>query len=393
MQNSPAISISFGAAGPGPAASLHHMGGALRAKPRACPLIPSLITALVAFLALLLLRPHAASSGFGLLQHRTPPASARCAPAYWASLYNATPSAQPPDAPIIHVVFFSFLAPARPWREVLSQQLYNVNASGLPAAAASFDIVLSAEAAATWLGGGGAAEAEQLLGAAAALLGAIVPTARVHLFYENRFEYDGLQRVWDVASTVPARSARQHLVLYFHGKGAVNDKVAGSQSLGNALLTRIVVLQWRAIVRRFAADPAVDTAGVLATTEGSQWYNFWWARASYLHRGVAPAPQRNRFFFEHWLGLRAACSEPGSLQEGARTPPLPNWGATGEVDFWGQGGGCVFTEGPVASLSLCQGGGMGISVMGLGVCAGGVGRPAPAARADSDCPDVIAELE
>eukprot|EP01105_Mastigella_eilhardi_P004455 TRINITY_DN1594_c0_g1_i1.p1 TRINITY_DN1594_c0_g1~~TRINITY_DN1594_c0_g1_i1.p1 ORF type:complete len:311 (+),score=87.45 TRINITY_DN1594_c0_g1_i1:28-933(+) len=201
----------------------------------------------------------------------------------------------------VSVVYYTALHPdpAR-WRGLVTLQLQALVDCGVAAAAASVWVELSSpteDAAGESLLREASALASELLGQASTKF-----TVATHL--SNHYEYPGIKRVWDIAASVAERDAARHLVLYHHGKGMFSAVDPQSDRYVNAL-TDEVVRPWRTIVQRFAEDAAVNKAGFMAAEPGWVWFNFWWARASYLQRLAPPEPHDdNRYLFEQWLGAQ-----------------------------------------------------------------------------------------
>eukprot|EP01105_Mastigella_eilhardi_P000980 TRINITY_DN1123_c0_g1_i15.p2 TRINITY_DN1123_c0_g1~~TRINITY_DN1123_c0_g1_i15.p2 ORF type:complete len:307 (+),score=94.62 TRINITY_DN1123_c0_g1_i15:260-1180(+) len=202
----------------------------------------------------------------------------------------------------ITVVYYTALNPAK-WRDLVGMQLWTLVECGLAAAADSVEVVFSSlgdDAAGRQQLAEAAEFAELLLGGVAAL--------RVATHPGNHYEYPGIRRAFDLAAEGELRGEsedeqRRHLVLYHHGKGMFSTK--GDQTKGGALLTvtPVVVEGWRGIVQRFANDSAMNKAGYITSPAGFHWYNFWWARASYLRLLEPPqVHDEDRFYYERWLG-------------------------------------------------------------------------------------------
>jgi hypothetical protein len=191
---------------------------------------------------------------------------------------------------------------------MLQQQLGDVQASGLPRAACSFDVVLSAASDRLFDDA-----VEQTLDEADTFVRSIVPTADVWKYGTNRYEYPGIRRTWDVARSIHANDPSNHLILYFHGKGMVHgpDHDPGrDRSLWNKELTDNVVLRWRDVVRAFDEQPDIQKAGYTVSEDGFPWFNFWWARASHVQSLVRPVVTEDRYYYESWISCVADAGDP-----------------------------------------------------------------------------------
>lgn len=120
--------------------------------------------------------------------------------------------------PRIHVVYFAFL-PESDFLGLLDHHLAALAASGLPAAAASVQVVLSTSASSDE-----DAQAIARLQLGADVAHRHVPTATLRQSLGNTFEYPGIRAAWDTAQTQP--EAHEGILLYFHSKGRASP--AGS---------------------------------------------------------------------------------------------------------------------------------------------------------------------
>ena len=197
--------------------------------------------------------------------------------------------------PTFSVVFYTFVHAGR-WRPLLEQQLGDVQASGIATAAASFDVVLAGESTHRYDDA-----VEQTLDGADALVRSILPAADVWKYPTNRYEYPGIRRAWDVARRVDESARANHWLLYFHGKGMVNH--GAERPPWNKELTDAVVVRWRDVLAALDAQQGIQKAGYAGSDDGHPWFNFWWARASYIQALVRPEVTPDRFYYERWIGM------------------------------------------------------------------------------------------
>ena len=148
--------------------------------------------------------------------------------------------------------------------------------------------------------------------------------------YGNSYEWPGISRVWHLSQNSEHQPLDRHLILYYHSKGMINkadfDTEYRNRSAHNSMLSSAVVRPWRAHVQRFLDDSDVWKLGYARTAEGALWYNFWYARASYVRSLRRPKREViDRYYYEKWL----AFLDPGSVlaQGCAKTcnmKPLPS---------------------------------------------------------------------
>eukprot|EP01032_Pedospumella_encystans_P015158 gene15158-17361_t len=133
----------------------------------------------------------------------------------------------------------------------------------------------------------------------------ILPKAKFDVTLENRYEYPGLRTMWDIAHTIPKEGAARTIFVYFHAKGMVNTRMpAGFHEARTPLEVNLfhrTFDPWMEVLERFGKQPEINKAGCYPGPEGHIWYNFYYARASYVQRLVNPTISTNRFYYESWI--------------------------------------------------------------------------------------------
>lgn len=187
---------------------------------------------------------------------------------------------------LISVVYYIFLNPEHEWRGLLQAQMKDLVTCGLSQQTSYLHVMLS---------GNG----ESLMGEASAIVTSIVPRACIHRWGQNHYEYPGIKFTWELANCLP--DPDNQVILYHHSKGMVNSTHSTARTSDNINLTNRVVMPWREIVAAFHSNPKIMKAGHIPASGGWIWYNFWWARASYLRRVKRPLLTDNRYYYESWL--------------------------------------------------------------------------------------------
>lgn len=62
------------------------------------------------------------------------------------------------------------------------------------------------------------------------------------------------------------------------------------------------IVPWREVIASFQANATIERAGMYPSKLGWVWFNFWWARVSYLKQTVEPVRTARRHYYEDWLG-------------------------------------------------------------------------------------------
>jgi len=125
--------------------------------------------------------------------------------------------------------------------------------------------------------------------------------AQLYTVNQNLFEFPGIHTVWNLACYHP-----DAMFLYFHSKGSSYSHGV-SRSKDEKRLFFETVSSWRFIIQLFELMPEVPAMGVSPAEKGWIWYNFWWARGSYLATRVEPGiTMEDRYYYESWLATTAS---------------------------------------------------------------------------------------
>jgi len=138
--------------------------------------------------------------------------------------------------------------------------------------------------------------------------------------YENRYEYWGLYPMWEKAMSQNPQQRKDSVFLYMHSKGMVNHgkMTQEARAKTDGPLFKHVIEPWRDVLFRFKTVPQLDKAGFVVTSGGYVYYNYIWARSSYVARleapverptdkeaGGGPAASQmkdvSRYYYEHWI--------------------------------------------------------------------------------------------
>ena len=121
-------------------------------------------------------------------------------------------------------------------------------------------------------------------------------TINIECYYENEFEYRGIHKVWELGQTY---NTKNDIILYFHSKGVTHFPSYASNADDNY---NIILKDINKIKEIFTIFPKIDKIGFCNSNLGWVWYNFWYARGSYINKVETPVKTDRRHYYEDWLG-------------------------------------------------------------------------------------------
>ena len=106
--------------------------------------------------------------------------------------------------------------------------------------------------------------------------------------------------------------------LYFHTKGMAHHGRHTSRPEEEFRLFTGTIVPWQKVASVFEANQTITRIGMYPAKDGWMWFNFWWARASYVKGLTLPIRTARRHYYESWLGLvfdpaTLSSAEPGVL--------------------------------------------------------------------------------
>ena len=113
----------------------------------------------------------------------------------------------------------------------------------------------------------------------------------------NNFEYAGIKKVYDLALQEPDK-----LYIYMHSKGMLNYDYPHHRTASNEYLTRTLISMWKDIITTFNLNPNFLKMGMFPAKTNWIWFNFWWARGTYLNTCEDPIITDYRYYYESWVG-------------------------------------------------------------------------------------------
>jgi hypothetical protein len=163
----------------------------------------------------------------------------------------------------IIIVYFAYLYPNKDWRNIVYGQLSDIITSGI-LKKAIIHVVLSGSP-------------DYIFEAKNFISTMIDKNLYFKELHYNNFEFDALQYL-----TSLAHENQDKIFIYLHSKGMVNHNPSPFRTQLEIKLTRNTLLHWEDTLYMFQKNKFVNKAGLIPSTEGFFWFNFWWARASYI---------------------------------------------------------------------------------------------------------------
>jgi hypothetical protein len=195
----------------------------------------------------------------------------------------------------INIVYFINIYVQPKYLYMFQSQMEEIRDTGLVDACDNFSIVVS-----------GPAELHQTITIQGKQL---IPKAEVFCSEGNLYEYPGIKKVWDMAHTAPADG----VTLYFHSKGITHVKNPSKNSCRTRDERNIfskVIGNWRNVLPLFGMFPSINKIGMACPEQGCVWFNYWWARNSYLSKCEDPIITTRRHYYEDWSHRYGADSQP-----------------------------------------------------------------------------------
>jgi hypothetical protein len=123
----------------------------------------------------------------------------------------------------------------------------------------------------------------------------IYPKVIIECNYINEYEYPAIHKVWELGQQY---SNQNDIILYFHSKGMTHHTNYESNRNDNY---NIILKDFDKIKEIFNIFPSIDKVGYFSGGIGWIWYNFWYARGSYINKVEKPLKTNRRHYYEDWL--------------------------------------------------------------------------------------------
>lgn len=192
------------------------------------------------------------------------------------------------DSKPIYILYFCFLNRDKDWMRMIHDQLNDVKNSGIFSKSKFHAVIYGHQ--------------EDIIKAQSMMENLIVQKIDITPVYTNRYEFPAIIKIRELAIL-----NLDKIFIYFHSKGMVNHNFGTYRIMLERKLTLSTFLNWDETLYKFNTDPNIQKAGLMPAETGHIWFNFWWARGSYLASCdaiIEPSPlmEPDRFICEGWLG-------------------------------------------------------------------------------------------
>jgi hypothetical protein len=127
----------------------------------------------------------------------------------------------------------------------------------------------------------------------------LFPGVIIECHIENEYEYRPILKVWELGQI---HNESTNIFLYFHSKGISHDTSYKSNTyVGSTHDYTNIIRELDRVKEVFTLFPKIDKVGYFAGGCGWIWFNFWYARGSYIHLLERPIRTERRHYYEDWL--------------------------------------------------------------------------------------------
>jgi hypothetical protein len=135
------------------------------------------------------------------------------------------------------------------------------------------------------------------------------PNVKIDCYYENEFEYRGVLKVWELGRIY---NTPNDIFLYFHSKGVTHNPCYEYNRFDNY---NALLYNFDKTKEVFTIFPEIDKVGFHSGGIGWMWFNFWYARGSYIFQVERPIKTERRHYYEDWLSRKVQLGDEYSENE------------------------------------------------------------------------------
>ena len=196
------------------------------------------------------------------------------------------------------IVYFVYINPNVNWRKLILTQLKDIEKSGI-LQVSDLHIIVS-----------NPSKVEDVEGF---FENKVNLYKEIQFFYENRFEYWALHHLWKVLNI----NKNYDYCVYMHTKGMSYAK--RKRNVHEKILTYYTCSYFEKCIKIFKEKQSVNKIGLFPANHiddndgkvgGWIWFNFWWARSSYIRNLEEPIITDDRYYYEGWLSKIITDDDP-----------------------------------------------------------------------------------
>lgn len=197
-------------------------------------------------------------------------------------------SSQENNCKLIYIVYYCALNTKKDWRSMINEQLYDIVKTGILKISKLHIVVY-----------GSKTDIQDLKNMLVQNYNIEFDTTEI---YENLYEFPAIIKIRELAVENP-----NMIFIYLHSKNMFNHNPSPNRTILEMKLTNFTFLDWESTLSVFMVNSKIQKAMLSPSETGWGWFNFWWARGSYL---VSCKPieiptnltEPDRFKCEVWLG-------------------------------------------------------------------------------------------
>lgn len=126
----------------------------------------------------------------------------------------------------------------------------------------------------------------------------IFPNVIIECNYTDEHEYRGILKVWELGQQY---TNTNDIILFFHAKDMLHansyDDIKNNKYY-------VILKDMEKIKEIFNIFPSIDKVGYFSGGSGWIWYNFWYARGSYINKIEKPIKTDRMHYYEDWLSRK-----------------------------------------------------------------------------------------
>lgn len=183
----------------------------------------------------------------------------------------------------IYIVYFCFLNEEKEWMRMIHDQLNDVKNTGIFNSSAFHAVIYG--------------NPDDIIKAHSMMENLICQKIEFTPVHTNRYEFPAIIKIRELAIENPDK-----IFIYFHSKGMVNHNHNTYRTILENKLTLSTFINWDETLYKFNTNPNIQKAGLMPGESGLIWFNFWWARGTYLASCKPIVESDDRFVCEVWLG-------------------------------------------------------------------------------------------